>query len=94
MTEDILAVHVEVCVFATLRRYLPELDIGEPKLLQVAQGTTLGEIREQLGLPAEEVKVIMRNNRQADEEDLAQEGGRITYIPCCRRWINIRKKLP
>ncbi|MFO7943753.1 MAG: MoaD/ThiS family protein [Anaerolineales bacterium] len=81
MTEDTLAVHVEVRVFATLRRYLAELDIGEPKLLEVPQGTTLGEIREQLGLPTEEVKVIMRNNRQADEEDLAQEGDRITYIP-------------
>lgn len=81
MTEDTLAVHVEVRVFATLRRYLPELDIGEPKLLEVPQGTTLGEIREGLGLPIEEVKVIMRNNRQADEEDLAQDGDRITYIP-------------
>lgn len=68
-------------VFATLRRYLPELGIGEPKVLEVPEGTTLGEIRRQLGLPKGEVKVIMRNHRQAKPEDVAQDGDRITYIP-------------
>lgn len=72
---------IEVRVFATLRRYLPELGIGEPKVLEVPEGTTLGEIQHQLGLPEDEVKVIMRNFRQAKPEDLAQDGDRITYIP-------------
>lgn len=72
---------VEVRVFATLRRYLPELEIGEPKLMDVPEGTTLGDIREILGLPAREVKVIMCNHLQADPEDLAADGDRITYIP-------------
>lgn len=72
---------VEVRVFATLRRYMPDLGIGEPKIVEVAQGTTLDQIRESLGIPGEEVKVIMRNNLQADPDDLAQAGDRITYIP-------------
>ncbi len=72
---------VEVRVFATLRRYLPELEIGEPKIIRVEQGTTLGQLRDRLGLPGEEVKVIMRNNLQAELEDLACDGDRITYIP-------------
>lgn len=72
---------VEVRVFATLRRYLPELGIGEAKVMEVAQGTTLDEIREDLGLPADEVKVIMVNHKQAFPEDSAKEGDRITYIP-------------
>jgi len=81
VTDKTQAVHVEIRVFAALRRYLPDLDIGEPKRLQVPEGTTLDEIREQLGLPPSEVKVIMRNNRQAGEKDVAQDGDRITYIP-------------
>lgn len=81
MKEHTQTLHVEVRVFATLRRHLPELGIGEPKVLEIPEGTTLGEIREQIGLPDEEVKVIMRNNRQAEEEDVAQDGDRITYIP-------------
>lgn len=72
---------VEVRVFATLRRYLPELGIGEAKVMEVAQGTTLDQIRETLGLPGDEVKVIMVNHKQAFPEDLAQDGDRITYIP-------------
>ena len=55
---------VEVRVFATLRRYLPKLGIGEPKVIEVPDGTTLDEIREILELPAEEVKVIMVNHLQ------------------------------
>jgi sulfur-carrier protein len=72
---------VEVRVFATLRRYLPELGISEPKLLEVPEGTTLDEIREIVGLPAKEVKVIMVNHLQADPENPAHDGDRITYIP-------------
>ena len=72
---------VEVRVFAALRRYLPELGVGEAKILDIAEGTTLDEIRISLGLPAEEVKVIMVNYIQAFPDDLARDGDRITYIP-------------
>lgn len=72
---------VEVRVFATLRQFLPELGIGEPKIVHVEPGTTLDELRAQLGLPAEQVKVIMRNNLQAFPEELVTDGDRITYIP-------------
>ena len=72
---------VEVRVFATLRRYLPELAIGEAKLVQIEPGITLGQIMSDLGLPEKEVKVIMRNNLQADHNDLARDGDRVTYIP-------------
>ncbi|MFN2233845.1 MAG: MoaD/ThiS family protein [Anaerolineales bacterium] len=72
---------VEVRVFATLRQFLPGLAIGEAKIVTVQPGTTLGELREQLGLPQEQVKVIMRNHLQAFPEDEIVDGDRITYIP-------------
>lgn len=72
---------VEIRVFATLRRYLPTLGIGDPKIVEVKPGTTLDEIREMLDLPADEVKVIMRNNLHAEPNDEAKDGDRITYIP-------------
>ena len=72
---------VEVRVFATLRRYLPELGIGEALSIMVKPGTTLDELREQLGLPKEAVKVLMRNNLQAFPEDIINDGDRIAYIP-------------
>ena len=72
---------VEVRVFATLRKYLPGLGIGEPKVLELPEGTTFAELCDLLELPAAEVKVIMRNGRQTKFEELVADGDRIAYIP-------------
>ena len=72
---------IEVLVFATLRQYMPELGIGEPKIIEVPKGTTFEELRHQLGLPAAEVKVIMRNGLQTDLDEIIADGDRIAYIP-------------
>ncbi len=73
---------VEVRAFATLRRdYMPDLPVGEARVLDVEPGTTLADVMRTLGLPAEEVKVIMRNHRQAELADLVQEGDRVAFLP-------------
>lgn len=72
---------VEVRVFATLRKYLPELAVGEPKYLELSEGTNFADLCAQLGLPAEEVKVIMRNGLQTEPDELVADGDRIAYIP-------------
>jgi len=72
---------VEVRVFATLRKYLPELGVGEPKIIELPEGTTFDALREQLALPAAEVKVIMRNGLQVEPEDYIADGDRIAYVP-------------
>jgi molybdopterin converting factor small subunit len=72
---------VEVGAFATLRRFFPELGPGETKFIEVAPGTTLEEIRDLLGLPPEEVKLVMRNHLQADLNEVAQDGDRVVFLP-------------
>jgi molybdopterin converting factor small subunit len=72
---------VEVAVFATLRRYLPDLRLGETQTLEIEPGCTMAQLRDRLGLPADEVKVVMRNHLQADLEDEAQAGDRIVFFP-------------
>lgn len=74
-------IKVEVRVFATLRKYLPELTVGEPKHLELPAGANFADLREQLGLPAEEVKIIMCNGVQTEPEELVADGDRIAYIP-------------
>ncbi len=73
--------HIEVVVFATLRKYLPDLKLGETRPLELPPGTTICQVRDMLGLPANEVKVVMRNNRQAELNDVLQDGDRIAFIP-------------
>ncbi|MBI9043402.1 MAG: MoaD/ThiS family protein [Anaerolineaceae bacterium] len=72
---------IEVIAFATLRKYLPELAIGETRTVDVETGTSIKEVLLSLGLPLEEVRVIMRNNLQAELGDLVNEGDRIAFIP-------------
>jgi molybdopterin converting factor small subunit len=72
---------VEVRAFATLRQFLPGIGIGEAKRVEVEPGTTLGELRDRLGFPENQVKVIMRNNLQAFPEEEIADGDRIAYIP-------------
>lgn len=72
---------VEIRVFATLRRYLPELGIGEARIMEIEPGTSMGDIQEAIGLPADEVKIIMCNNLNVEPDVIAQDGDRITYIP-------------
>jgi len=73
--------HVEVRLFATLRRCAPALGVGESLKLTVDPGTTFADLRDQLGLPPEEVRVVMRNNLQADLNDEVGDGDRIAFVP-------------
>ena len=72
---------IEVRVFATLRRHLPELGVGGVLKMEVGAGTTLATLRDELGLPPEDVRVVMRNHLQADWEDTVEEGDRIAFVP-------------
>ena len=60
---------------------MPELRLGESKTLEVAPGCTLAQLRDQLGLPADQVKVVMRNHLQADLDEVVQDGDRIVFFP-------------
>ena len=72
---------IEVRVFATLRKYLPELGIGEAKIIEFDEGITFEELLHQLGLPPDEVKIIMRNGLQTDMDKIIEDGDRIAYVP-------------
>ena len=74
-------IKIELRLFATLRKYLPELGVGEPKIIELPVGTSFDELREQLELPLEEVKVIMRNGIQTELDEIIEDGDRIAYIP-------------
>ena len=53
---------VRVKVFATLRRYIPGLGIGEAMEVAVSPDTSLEDLLAHLGVPREEVRVVYVNN--------------------------------
>jgi molybdopterin converting factor small subunit len=72
---------VEVVALATLRQFMPDVPLGGARNMEVAPGTTMQELRDMLGLPADEVRVIIRNHRQAELSDVVQDGDRVAFVP-------------
>lgn len=74
-------IEVEVRLYATLRRYSPQAEIGKPLILQVPEGTRLADLLTRLGLPRSEVKTTFVNNRQQGEDYLLCDGDRVAFFP-------------
>jgi sulfur carrier protein ThiS len=72
---------VEVTVFATLRKYLPDLPVGGSKYIEVDPGVTPADLIQILGLPAEEVKLVIRNHVQTELDEIVEDGDRIAFAP-------------
>ena len=75
--------HVQVKLFATFRRYLPPETKGDAYDIQVPQGTHVGELLSQLGVPMEEPEglVILVNGRQSDLDQILEEGDVVGAFP-------------
>lgn len=72
---------IDVRLFASLRRYAPELAPGEALSLEVPPGTTVREVLERLRIPRHEVKTIFVDYRAVTEQYALQEGDRVSVFP-------------
>ena len=74
-------IKIEVKLYATLRRYAPQAAIGEPVIVQVEEGTSLGDLFAQLHIPEDEVRIVFVNGLWEEEGHLLQEGDRVAIFP-------------
>ena len=68
---------IEVRLYATLRKYYPDLGIDEPLVMALDDKAKLGNLLNELKLPKEEVKVALVNGKWEDESYLLRDGDRI-----------------
>jgi len=68
---------VEVRLYATLRKYHPDLGIGEPLVMALDDKAKLGNLLNELKLPKEEVKVTLVNGKWEDKSYPLRDGDRI-----------------
>ena len=68
---------IEVRLYATLRKYYPDLGIGEPLVMALDDKAKLGNLLNELKLPKEEVKVALVNGKWEEESYLLRDGDRI-----------------
>jgi molybdopterin converting factor small subunit len=72
---------VKVKLFATLRKYLPELELGGSKEIQVDPGISIAELYKKLGIPIEEIKLAYVNGIYCEPEHILSDGDEIGIFP-------------
>ncbi|MEN4100126.1 MAG: MoaD/ThiS family protein [Anaerolineaceae bacterium] len=72
---------VEIRLFATLRRLIPEMQEKGWVIVDVEDGATIRHLMTQFGIPMDETKVIMKNFRQAGPDESLSDGDRVAFIP-------------
>jgi len=67
---------VEIRLFASLRKYgLPQEE------MELAEGTTVGNLLEKIGIPPSEVAITLVNGRHAQEELPLNDGETLALFP-------------
>ena len=74
-------VKVEVRLYASLRRYAPQLSLGEAMELALDEGGTPRHVFERLGLPESEVKRVIVNGVPRGYEYILLDGDRVAIFP-------------
>jgi molybdopterin synthase sulfur carrier subunit len=72
---------ISVKLYATLRRYKPDLPRGAGLSLEVPPGTTVSQVVEQLGIPDAAPLVAMVNNAVCKVDYVLAEGDRLSLFP-------------
>ena len=72
---------VEVRLYASLRKYRPDLAPGEALVITLEDKAQLKDLMNKLKLPTKELAVILVNGKREEESYLLQEGDRIGIFP-------------
>ncbi len=73
---------IEVRVFAHFIGYLPPEDRrGKRSTLDLPEGARVSDIIRRMGIPREEVNLLMRNHRQVSAEERLAEGDVVGIFP-------------
>jgi len=72
---------VTVFLAASLRKYVPDYDAASGLAIAVPPGSSVRDLAQRLGIPEEEVKLIMANGIHADWDTVLTGNERIALFP-------------
>jgi molybdopterin synthase sulfur carrier subunit len=72
---------VEVNLYATLSQYIPDGNKGSTHIVEVEEGTTVGELLRQMGVPTQSAKLIFLDGMHSDLDTVLKEGNRLGVFP-------------
>jgi molybdopterin synthase sulfur carrier subunit len=76
-----LYMKIELRLYASLGRYLPEKKEGNSCIVEVEPGTTIRELFLRFRIPPEERKIIFLNGIHAQGDEVLKEGDRVGAFP-------------
>jgi len=72
---------VEVNLYATLARYLPEdVRLGD-RMVEVSDGLTINQLLQELSIPSDQIKLVFLNGVHVDPDTILEDGSRIGVFP-------------
>jgi molybdopterin converting factor small subunit len=72
---------IEIQLFASLAQYMPGQAGNASRVMEVAEGMTVGEVLKTLKVPAGLAKLLFRNGVHTREEEVLQDGDRLAVFP-------------
>ncbi|MBI4775144.1 MAG: MoaD/ThiS family protein [Deltaproteobacteria bacterium] len=71
---------VEVKLFASLKRNYPS-GMSDERVVELESGTSVARLLDMLDIPRKAAKIILRNGRHAEPEDILEDGDRLAIFP-------------
>jgi len=72
---------VKVKLFASLRKYNPELGLGESLEINLPPGSSIAQLYEKLGIPEEEVKLAFVNGLYCKRDHILSDNDEVGIFP-------------
>ena len=72
---------VEINLFASLAKFMPEKTGGKPCTLDIGKGTTIKKLLQRLAVPEKDIKLIFLNGVHADSGKILKNGDRVGVFP-------------
>lgn len=73
--------NVEVALYATLSKYLPQDAEQRKAVITASDGATVREIMLQLGIPQEYPNILLVNGKQANPDTVLKDGETVAVFP-------------
>jgi sulfur carrier protein ThiS len=72
---------IELNLYATLARYLPEGVKAAGNIIEVQEGMTVGDLMRQMNVPDDQVKLVFINGSHAGRDSVLEDGCRLGVFP-------------
>ncbi len=72
---------VELNLFSSIARYMPDKAQGNSWIAEVSEGTRVRELLEQLKIPTDTVKLVFLNGVHANGDEILKDGDKVGVFP-------------